>query len=169
MSVDSIESNIYLACDNQNIYHFVAESGGQEGQRTKHRRVMQHKKKISAMTLTDDFLVSGDIAGLLYTWTLAIENSGPQSPVSSEGKSASLVNTMELHANKGAVTNLVAIQRPLSLFGLTANMAEYHVPQVQPLEKYKGSEPKDIEISFEPNYKVEEQCSEASLWVEMAN
>ena len=28
MSVDSVESNVYLACDNQNIYHFFVESSG---------------------------------------------------------------------------------------------------------------------------------------------
>lgn len=36
-----------------------------------------------------------------------------------------LLQTLELHKDKGAITNLKCIYRPLSLYGLTANMKAY--------------------------------------------
>lgn len=80
-------------------------------------------------------MICGDVAGLIYVWSTA-DAAEPSSPAS-DNKSC-LVSTLELHSNKGAITNLVAINRPLSLFGLTANMAEYTVPQVKPLAKIAG-------------------------------
>jgi hypothetical protein len=44
-----------------------------------------------------------------------------------------LMKTFELHKDKGAVTNIVAIERPLSLFGLTANMDAYEPNVIKPL------------------------------------
>lgn len=65
------------------------------------------------MTLSVDGsrLISGDSNGLIYVWLLTSEDLQ--------------LKTFELHKDKGSVTNLVALERPLSLFGLTANMAGY--------------------------------------------
>lgn len=52
MTVDITEANVYLACENQNVYSYAMEWA--EGQKIKHRRCMTHKKRITAMTLTKD-------------------------------------------------------------------------------------------------------------------
>ena len=46
------------------------------------------------------------------------------------GQGSSILQTFELHKDKGAITNLVCLYRPLSLFGLTANMKAYEPVQV---------------------------------------
>jgi len=62
MMVDYTETMAYMACDNQNIYCYNLElaSGSQAqnemgmGGKNKHKRTLQHKKKVSAMTLSMD-------------------------------------------------------------------------------------------------------------------
>lgn len=49
--------------------------------------------------------------------------------------SASPLQTLELHKDKGAITNLLCIYRPLSLYGLTANMKGYEPTEVKPFNK----------------------------------
>jgi len=49
-----------------------------------------------------------------------------------------LITTYELHKDQGHITNLIPIHRPLSLFGLTANMKAFEVPEVLPLQKFAG-------------------------------
>jgi hypothetical protein len=56
---------------------------------------------------------------LIYIWNLGSEDLQ--------------LKTFELHKDKGAITNLVALQRPLSLFGLTANMAAYEPNTIKAL------------------------------------
>lgn len=80
--------------------------------------------------------MTGDSAGLLYIWATNDLAGEPSSPTSDA--KATLVNKLELHNNKGAITNVIAINRPLSLFGLTANMNNYTVPQLKPLAKIAG-------------------------------
>ena len=72
------------------------------------------------MTLTVDNqqLVTGDSAGTIYVWNLAVD--GDNSTGDSRG--SQLLQMLDIHAEYGAITNLVALTRPLSLFGLTANM-----------------------------------------------
>lgn len=53
--------------------------------------------------------------------------------------SSGLISTYELHKDKGAITNLVPLYRPLSLFGLTANMKAFETVEVMPLQKFKGA------------------------------
>jgi len=74
---------------------------------------LTHRKRITALTLSSDGtrLVSGDQGGLIYIWLLETEDLQ--------------LKTFELHKEKGAITNLVTLDRPLSLFGLTANMSAY--------------------------------------------
>lgn len=66
MVVDPSETMLYVACDNQNIYCYGLESQvqQQEGQQGKNRqkRTLQHKKKVTALTLSVDgqYLISGD-------------------------------------------------------------------------------------------------------------
>ena len=45
------------------------------------------------------------------------------------------VQTSELHKDKGPITNLIPLQRPLSLFGLTANMQGYEPGDLKALYK----------------------------------
>jgi len=70
------------------------------------------------MTLTVDNLqlVTGDTGGSIYIWNLAVEGDN------SMGGKANMLQMLELHRDYGAITNLVPLTRPLSLFGLTANM-----------------------------------------------
>ncbi len=83
------------------------------------------------------YLVSGDSNGLIYIWSTSDAQENP------------LISTYELHNNKGSITNLVPLLRPLSMFGLTANMKMYETPQVKPLQKhqedYKG-EPIEFQL-----------------------
>lgn len=46
-----------------------------------------------------------------------------------------LLQTFELLKDKGPITNLQCIFRPLSLYGLTANMKAYEPTEVKPLQK----------------------------------
>ena len=41
----------------------------------------------------------------------------------------------ELHRDHGAITNLVPLTRPLSLFGLTANMQAYEPGELKSLQR----------------------------------
>jgi hypothetical protein len=65
---------------------------------------------------------------LIYIWGV-IEDATAASSTSLP------VQTFEVHKDKGAITNLVAINRPLSLFGLTANMQGYEPGEIKPLQK----------------------------------
>ena len=71
-------------------------------------------------------LITGDASGLIYIWSLTdgLTESGQMK-----------LQTFEIHKDKGAVTNLVAIHRPLSLFGLTANMQGYEPGEIKALNK----------------------------------
>ena len=86
------------------------------------------------MTLTQDNqqLVTGDTAGSMFLWNLNIEgdNSG-----GGEGSDRRLMQTLDVHAGHGAITNLVPLTRPLSLFGLTANMQSYEPGDLKPLQR----------------------------------
>jgi hypothetical protein len=99
---------------------------------------MTHKKKVTSMTLSADgrFLICGDAAGLMYVWTVSSLGGGPSDTITDKnndnGPSLPL-RTLELHAKKGVVTNLVPLNRPLSLFGLTANLKSYDPGQIVPL------------------------------------
>jgi WD40 repeat protein len=93
---------------------------------------MSHKKKVTAMVLSKDgrYLISGDAQGLMYIWNIQTEEMNMKD--SENGPSLPLC-TLELHKDKGAITNLVAITRPLSLFGLTSNMKNYNPGELKPL------------------------------------
>lgn len=116
MRVDLPESFLYLACDNLNVYQVPIREPNQ-------KKTLTHKKKITAMTLSTDGtrLITGDAHGLIYVWLLTCEDLS--------------LKTFTLHSDKGAVTNLVALERPLSLFGLTANMAGYNPNSIKPLQR----------------------------------
>lgn len=47
------------------------------------------------------------------------------------GVGSSLLSTFELHKDRGAITNLVCVYRPLSLYGLTANMKAYEPTELK--------------------------------------
>ena len=62
----------------------------------------------------------------------------PQSPQSANDQTHNgLITTYELHKDKGAITNLVPLFRPLTLFGLTANMKSFEVQEIKALQKFK--------------------------------
>lgn len=129
--VDQIESSAFIACENFNVYQMplqasqpdlqtasFAQQGTSMSNQAK-KRTLLHKKRITAMTLSVDGkqLVTGDSGGTIYIWNLSVEgdnSTGMYQP--------SLLKTLEIHSEYGAITNLEALTRPLSLFGLTANM-----------------------------------------------
>lgn len=85
LAIDIIESQVYLACDNQNVYAYSLETSqvtstaqGVTTSSEKHKRTLQHRKKVTAMCLTFDnqYLVSGDSQGLIYIWNIAAEHAG---------------------------------------------------------------------------------------------
>jgi len=125
MEVDPLEVFVYLACDNLNVYQFPI-SPAQDGS-YKQRKTLTHKKRVTAMCLSKDgrFLVTGDAQGLIYVWSLHDDSQSSSLPL----------QTFEVHKDKGAITNLVALNRPLSLFGLTANMQGYEPGEIKPLQK----------------------------------
>ncbi len=116
MRVDLPETYLYLACDNLNIYQVPIKEPNQ-------KKTLTHRKRVTALTLSTDGtrLISGDAQGLIYVWLLSSEDIP--------------LKTFELHKDKGAVTNLVAVERPLSLFGLTANMSAYDPSSIKPLQR----------------------------------
>ena len=85
------------------------------------------------MCLTSDgrFLVTGDAAGLLYLWQITGE---PTSKDQENGPSLPL-KTFEIHKDRGQINNLVPLTRPLSLFGLTANLKRYEPGEMKSLQK----------------------------------
>ena len=71
----------------------------------------------------------------LATEMTSINNSNQTSPTNNKAKpdqNSTLLHTFELHKDKGAITNLVSIYRPLSLYGLTANMKAYEPIELKP-------------------------------------
>ena len=55
--------------------------------------------------------------------------------------------TFEIHKDLGPVTNLIAIRRPLSLYGLKANLKAYEPGEVKQMSKVIG--PVHVGIKFE--------------------
>lgn len=82
------------------------------------------------MTLSVDNLqlISGDTAGSIYIWNLGVEGDN-----STSGGNSALLQNLDIHRDYGAITNLVALNRPLSLFGLTANMQSYEPGELKAL------------------------------------
>lgn len=175
MVVDAPETNLYVACDNQNIYCYsieiplTAQEGVAQG-RSRQKRTLQHKKKVSALCLSNDgrHLVSGDISGIIYIWNTkdgaeSNANSTPElkvmdgtATVSAEAGTntptinSELLYTYELHKDKGAITNLIPLNRPLSLFGLTADMKAFNISDLHNLQKFKQNVP-DMNLVQEIN------------------
>lgn len=176
MIVDAPETNLYIACDNQNIYCYsieiplTAQEGVAQG-RSRQKRTLQHKKKVTAVCLSNDgrHLVSGDINGTIYVWNTKEggdstgsghnPNSTPElkvtdgtNPVAVEAGTntptinSELLYTYDLHKDKGAITNLIPLNRPLSLFGLTADMKAFNVSNVSPLQKFKKNGQADMSV-----------------------
>lgn len=116
LNVDVTETYVYLACDNLNVYQVPIKEPSQ-------KKTMTHKKRITALCLSSDGqrLVTGDQGGLIYIWNLTTDDLQ--------------LKTFELHKDKGAITNLIALKRPLSLFGLTANMAAYEPNSMKALAR----------------------------------
>ena len=71
-------------------------------------------------------LITGDASGLIYIWSF-------RDATNENGQFK--LQTFEIHKDRGAITNLVAINRPLSLFGLTANMQGYEPGDIKALNK----------------------------------
>ena len=102
-----------------NIYQYPLAQGND----SEKKKTLSHKKKITAMCLSTDgrSLISGDAVGQIYIWSFP------------EGTPS--LRTFDLHKDKGPVTNLVALTRPLSLFGLTANMQNYEPGDFKAFQK----------------------------------
>ena len=96
---------------------------------------------MSALCLSVDgqHLISGDQKGTIYIWSV-------QNLHQAEDAQSGLISTYELHKDKGAITNLIPIHRPLSLFGLTSNMKSFEVPELQQLQKFPGTANSTMEV-----------------------
>lgn len=94
------------------------------------------------LTFDSQYLVTGDSQGLIYIWNLLAEYHPGSSPLASpkgpNNNNTSNLHTFELHKDKGAVTNLLCIYRPLSLYGLTANMKAYEPSEVKAFNKVQS-------------------------------
>ena len=107
------------------------------------------------MCLTFDgvYLVCGDSQGLIYVWNISQEYTGsqltsPRAGSLQDPKKEPTLHTFELHKDNGAITNLVCIHRPLSLYGLTANMKGYDpLGEIKPFQKVQNVMPFNPEIS----------------------
>ena len=101
------------------------------------------------LTFDSQYLVTGDSQGLIYVWNVSLEltgGSGQTSPRAGAVRSGEgALHTFELHRDKGAVTNLLCIHRPLSLFGLTANMKAYEPPEIKAFSKVPSEPGQDLE------------------------
>ena len=86
------------------------------------------------MTLSVDNmqLVTGDSGGTIYIWNLQVDGDNSSG---SQPHGSNLLQTLDLHKDHGAITNLVALTRPLSLFGLTANMQSYEPGEIRALQR----------------------------------
>jgi len=142
MEVDQLEQYTYLACENYNVYQYPlgasesiqSASGPIQPASSVKRKTLSHKKRITAMCISTDGrqLVTGDAGGQIYVWTIR-DKSDNQEAINS---STTLpVQTFDIHKDRGAISNLVALDRPLSLFGLTANMQGYEPGVCNPLKK----------------------------------
>jgi WD40 repeat protein len=56
-----------------------------------------------ALTKNEKYLIVGTNDGILYSWDLDKDDS---------------FVTLEIHKDKGAISNIVPIQKPLCMFGL---------------------------------------------------
>ena len=85
------------------------------------------------MTLTADNnqLITGDTFGTIYVWNLRADGDN-----SGGGQTQpKIMQTLDIHREYGAITNLVPLTRPLSLFGLTANMQAYEPGDIRVLQR----------------------------------
>ena len=55
------------------------------------------------------------------------------------GHNSKLLQTLDIHKEYGAITNLVPLTRPLSLYGLTANMQGYEPGEIKALQRQQQS------------------------------
>ena len=82
-----------------------------------------------SMTVDNYQLVTGDAGGTIYIWNLSVDDDNS---MGSSGRSK-LLQTLDIHREYGGITNLVPITRPLSLYGLTANMQGYEPGEIKSL------------------------------------
>ena len=76
--------------------------------------------------------MTGDSGGSIYIWNLQVEGDNSSGAAD---RHSNLLQTFDLHKDHGAITNLVPLMRPLSLFGLTANMQSYEPGEIRALQR----------------------------------
>ena len=74
--------------------------------------------------------MTGDTGGSIYIWNLTVDGDN-----STGVAQHNLMQSLDLHKDHGAITNLVPLTRPLSLFGLTANMQGYEPGELKALQR----------------------------------
>ena len=108
------------------------------------KRTFTHKKRITSMTLSVDNnqLITGDSLGTIYVWNLKADgdNSGGAANAAAGSGQNKLLQTLDIHREYGGITNLVPLTRPLSLFGLTANMQAYEPGDFRVLQRNQQSQ-----------------------------
>ena len=58
------------------------------------------------LTFDSQYLVCGDSQGLIYVWNVSLEHTGQTSPQAGAALSKGVLQTFEMHKDKGAITNL---------------------------------------------------------------
>jgi hypothetical protein len=113
MAVDKIESMIYLGCKNKNVYCFPIETTADPNQAPKKSKktLNAHRNEVSTLALTknEKYLVVGTTDGVLYIWDLDVEDK---------------FVTLETHKDKGEISNIIPITKPLCMFGLNCKLQD---------------------------------------------
>ena len=89
------------------------------------------------LSIDGKYLISGDLNGVIYIWSTKETDVQDEQEQSSGAINSDLITTYDLHKDKGHITNLISINRPLSFFGLTANMKAFETSEVMSLQKFK--------------------------------
>lgn len=84
-----------------------------------------------SMSVDNQQLITGDTGGTIYIWNINVEGDNS----TGKGPGSQLLQILELHKDYGSITNLIPLTRPLSLYGLTANMQGYEPGDIKALQR----------------------------------
>lgn len=108
---------MYLGCANKNVYCYQIETCQDSIQDKISKKTLNaHKFEITKMTLSknEKILIVGTSDGVIYFWDLSKQDE---------------FTTIEIHKDKGMITNLLPISKPFSMFGLNSKMKDsYKLP-----------------------------------------
>ena len=124
MVVDSMETMVYLGCKNKNVYWMPIDSviDHLNQQQRKPKKVLnQQKNEITWMALTksENRLIVGTSDGILF-----IYSNLSKSDLFNNLDGEEDMKPLEIHKDKGWITNIVPIMKPIWLFGLKTKIRD---------------------------------------------